>query len=70
MRFRWGFWVGVGASIAIHAGFMVIVPPPEPQAVMRTPLHVVELRRMQIPLPNPPSIPRERPGRETEVGSP
>ncbi|HJM43895.1 MAG TPA: energy transducer TonB, partial [Nitrospinota bacterium] len=61
---------GVGASIAIHAGFMVIVPPPEPQAVMRTPLHVVELRRMQIPLPNPPSIPRERPGRETEVGSP
>ena len=67
-----GFWVGVGASIALHIGFMVIVPPPEPQAVMREPLHVVELRRMRIPIPNPPppSIPRERPEREPVVGPP
>ena len=70
MRFRWGFWAGVGASIALHVGFMVIVPPPEPQAVMREPLHVVELRRMRIPIPNPLSIPRERPEREPVVGSP
>ncbi len=72
MRLRWGFWAGVGASIAVHVGFMVIVPPPEPQAVMRTPMHVVELRRMRIPVPTPPPppSPRERPEREPVVGPP
>ena len=49
---------------------MVIVPPPEPQAVMRVPMHVVELRRMRIPVPTPPPSPRERPEREPVVGPP
>lgn len=57
MKLSWGFQVGIAVSLAIHMGFILLVPSPESDAVVRKPIHVVELRKLEIPLPDFPLPP-------------
>ncbi len=70
MKLGWGFLSGVVASLAIHAGLVFSVPPPDSDAVVREPIHVVELRRLEIPLPALPPLPKKDVEETQDFGPP
>ena len=70
MRVRWGFLIGVTSSLGIHAGFVLVVPPPGADAVRQEEFHVVELRRLEFPLPDLPPLPKKLSAEKTDIGRP
>jgi hypothetical protein len=61
-KVRWGFLIGIVASLAIHAVLVVFVPPPEPEALpVKEPRHIVELRSVEVPLPDLPPLKPQSP---------
>jgi TonB family protein len=62
--------IGIVASLAIHAVLVVFVPPPEPEALpVKEPRHIVELRSIEVPLPDLPPLKPQLP-RPTELEPP
>ncbi|MFQ5912815.1 MAG: energy transducer TonB [Nitrospinota bacterium] len=68
MKVRWGFLVGVAASLGIHGGLAIVMPSPEPDILPKPAFHAVELRRLEIPLPNP--SPQKEPEKPPDIGRP
>ncbi len=56
MKVRSGFILGLILSLGIHGGFISFVPAPTaPEPRPRHPLHEVDLRQIDIPLPEAPT---------------
>ncbi len=70
MKLSWGFQAGIALSLVIHMGFILLVPSPESDAVVRKPIHVVELRELEIPLPDFPLSPKREVRASFGFGSP
>ncbi|MFQ5691994.1 MAG: TonB family protein [Nitrospinota bacterium] len=71
MRVRWGLLIGVAVSVSIHVALVTLVPPPAANvASPEEPYHVVELRRMEIPLPDLPPPSRTPSAKKPDIGRP
>lgn len=71
MKIRLGFLVALAVSLVIHAALVMFVPSPSPEAVPRKEeYHIVELRRIPIPLPDLPPVPQTRPIERPDPGPP